>query len=65
MIEQGQRILIGGGGRSFYVRAGAGRFSTDRGIIDLDQAVGASPGDLLLSHTGYEFVIRKDRKSVV
>jgi len=61
MIEQGQRILIGGGGRTFYVRAGAGRFSTDRGIIDLDQAVGASPGDVLLSHTGYEFVIRKPR----
>ncbi|HUU75242.1 MAG TPA: rRNA adenine N-6-methyltransferase family protein [Methanoregulaceae archaeon] len=61
MIERGERILLIGGGRAFYVRAGAGSFSTDRGIIDLDMAVGASPGDVLQSHTGYEFVIRKPR----
>lgn len=61
MIEQGQRILLRGGGRTFYVRAGSGAFSTDRGIIDLDQAVGALPGDSLISHTGCTFVIREPR----
>ena len=57
MISAGQRILLVGEGRKYYLRAGAGMFSTDRGKIDLDAAVGARTGDTLQSHTGSEFTI--------
>jgi len=57
MIGAGQRILLVGEGRKYFLRAGAGTFSTDRGKIDLDAAVGARAGDTLQSHTGSVFTI--------
>ncbi len=57
MIEEGQRILLAGKQRKFYVKAGSGTFSSDLGMLDLDQAVGANPGDSLTSHTGVTFTI--------
>ncbi|HIH26476.1 MAG TPA: methyltransferase domain-containing protein [Methanoregulaceae archaeon] len=57
MIGAGQRILLVGEGRKYFLKAGAGTFSTDRGKINLDEAVGATPGDILRSHTGCEFTL--------
>ncbi|KUG14393.1 trna (adenine57/58-n1)-methyltransferase [hydrocarbon metagenome] len=57
MIGAGQRILLVGEGRKYFLKAGAGTFSTDRGKINLDEAVGATPGDTLRSHTGCEFTL--------
>ncbi|NYT16743.1 MAG: protein-L-isoaspartate carboxylmethyltransferase [Methanomicrobiales archaeon] len=57
MISPGSRILLIGEGRTYFVRSGTGTFSTDRGIIDLDAVVEASPGDMIMSHTGHAFQI--------
>lgn len=57
MIGAGQRILLVGEGRKYFLKAGAGTFSTDRGKINLDEAVGAEAGDILRSHTGCEFTL--------
>lgn len=61
MIERGDRILLTGNGRNYFVRAGTGTFSTDLGMLDLDQAVGKGPGTVIRSHTGAEFSIRLPR----
>ena len=57
MIGAGQRILLVGEGRKYFLKAGAGTFSTDRGKINLDEAVGANTGDIIRSHTGSEFTL--------
>ena len=57
MIGPGKRILLVGRERTYFIRSGTGQFSTDRGIINLDEVVNASPGDLITTHTGYEFRI--------
>jgi tRNA (adenine57-N1/adenine58-N1)-methyltransferase len=57
MISPGSRILLTGEGRTYFVRSGTGTFSTDRGILDLDAVVQASPGDTIVSHTGHAFRI--------
>jgi tRNA (adenine57-N1/adenine58-N1)-methyltransferase len=57
MISPGTRILLAGEERTYFVRSGAGTFSTDRGIIDLDALGQASPGDTIASHTGHLFRI--------
>jgi len=61
MFEPGDRVLLAGGGRTFFVRAGTGSFSTDLGVLDLDALLHASPGDTLLSHTGKEFRVLAPR----
>lgn len=55
MFEPGERVLLVGGERTFFVRAGTGSFSTDRGVLDLDALLQSSPGDIITTHTGQEF----------
>ncbi|MDD1709099.1 MAG: methyltransferase domain-containing protein [Methanoregulaceae archaeon] len=57
MIKSGQRILLVGKERKYFLKAGNGTFSTDRGVISLDDIVGAEPGDVIRSHNGSEFTI--------
>lgn len=55
MFETGERVLLVGGGRTFFVRAGTGSFSTDRGVLDLDSLLRVSPGDTIATHSGQDF----------
>jgi tRNA (adenine57-N1/adenine58-N1)-methyltransferase len=57
MIKSGQRILLVGRERKYFLKAGNGTFSTDRGVISLDEIVGAEPGDVIRSHNGSEFMV--------
>jgi tRNA (adenine57-N1/adenine58-N1)-methyltransferase len=57
MIQSGQRILLVGKERKYFLKAGNGTFSTDRGVISLDEIVGAEPGDVIRSHNGSEFTV--------
>jgi tRNA (adenine57-N1/adenine58-N1)-methyltransferase len=61
MIETGDRVLLVGAGREFFVRAGPGKLSTDKGQLDLEPLVGATPGDVFTTHMGQEFVLRLPR----
>ncbi len=61
MFEPGERVLLVGGKRTFFVRAGTGSFSTDRGVLDLDALLQASPGDTLTTHTGQDFLVLAPR----
>jgi tRNA (adenine57-N1/adenine58-N1)-methyltransferase len=61
MIEAGDRVLLTGEGREFFVRAGQGKLSTDKGQIDLASLVGKSGGDTVTTHNGSQFVIRIPR----
>ena len=61
MIEQGDRVLLVGEGREFFVKAGAGTLSTDKGQLDLAPVVGASAGDIFTTHTGAQFTLRVPR----
>lgn len=61
MIDPGDRILLAGEGREFFVKAGPGKLGTDKGQIDLDSLVGKSGGDLITTHNGAEFTIRIPR----
>ena len=57
MIQSGQRILLVGKERKYFLKAGNGTFSTDRGVISLDDIVGAEPGEVIRSHNGSEFTV--------
>jgi tRNA (adenine57-N1/adenine58-N1)-methyltransferase len=57
MIKSGQRILLVGKERKYFLKAGNGTFSSDRGVISLDDLVGAEPGDVIQSHNGSEFTV--------
>ena len=61
MIEPGDRVLLVGQGREFFTRAGAGILSTDKGQLDLSMLVGITAGDILTTHSGYEFIVRIPR----
>jgi tRNA (adenine57-N1/adenine58-N1)-methyltransferase len=61
MIGQGERILLVGPERKYFVRAGGGSFSTDLGMIDLDHVVGKESGDHIESHNGNSFLILRPR----
>ena len=61
MIEAGDRVLLVGEGREFFVRAGPGKLSTDKGQLDLEPLVGAAAGDVFTTHTGAQFVLRIPR----
>jgi tRNA (adenine57-N1/adenine58-N1)-methyltransferase catalytic subunit len=61
MIEEGDRVLLVGEGREFFVKAGPGKRGTDKGEIDLASLVGKSGGDIVTTHNGSEFVIRIPR----
>lgn len=57
MIGQNDRVLLAGQGREYWVRAGAGIFSTDKGRVDLGMLVGMEPGGAITTHTGSEFMV--------
>ena len=61
MIEPGDRVLLIGEGREFFVKAGPGTLSTDKGQIDLASLVGETGGDILTTHNGSEFTVRIPR----
>ncbi|MDT8357041.1 MAG: methyltransferase domain-containing protein [Methanomicrobiaceae archaeon] len=61
MIEEQDRIILRGAGREYFVRAGPGTLSTDRGMIDLGSPVGKRPGEEVHSHLGVAFTIRVPR----
>ncbi|NYT04753.1 MAG: methyltransferase domain-containing protein [Methanomicrobiales archaeon] len=61
MIESNDRVILLQDDREFYVRAGGGKLSTDRGIVDLDLLVGMEPGDEIPSHLGKCFSVRLPR----
>jgi len=61
MIEAGDRVLLVGEGREFFVKAGPGKLSTDKGQLDLESLVGAGPGTVISTHTGAKFTIRIPR----
>jgi len=61
MIGQNDRVLLIGEGREYWVRAGAGTFSTDRGQVHLAALVGMDAGDTIATHSGSQFIIRIPR----
>jgi tRNA (adenine57-N1/adenine58-N1)-methyltransferase len=61
MIEAGDRVLLVGEGREFFVKAGQGTLSTDKGQLDLVSLVGKTGGDIITTHNGLQFVIRIPR----
>lgn len=61
MIEAGDRVLLSGAGREFFVKAGPGSLGTDKGQLDLGQIVGKNAGDIITTHSGAEFTIRIPR----
>jgi len=61
MIEPGDRILLIGEGREFFVKAGPGTLGTDKGQLDLSQLVGLARGDILTTHNGAKFTVRIPR----
>jgi len=61
MIESGDRVLLAGEGREFWVKAGPGKLGTDKGQIELESIVGKSGGDIITTHSGAEFTVRIPR----
>jgi len=61
MIEQGDRVLLVGAGREFFIKAGPGTLGTDKGQLDLAAIVGKNSGDIITTHSGSEFTIRIPR----
>jgi tRNA (adenine57-N1/adenine58-N1)-methyltransferase len=57
MIEEGQRVLLVGKGREYYVRAGSGTLSTDLGVISLSDILVKNPGDTITTHKEQAFTI--------
>jgi tRNA (adenine57-N1/adenine58-N1)-methyltransferase len=55
MIGPGKRVLLKGNDREYFVLAGPGTLSTDKGIIDLEDVAEAEPGQVITTHTGYDF----------
>ncbi len=61
MIKSGDRVLLSGQGREYFVRAGEGRFSTDLGMIELSSLEGLEPGARVSTHSGTLFSVRIPR----
>jgi tRNA (adenine57-N1/adenine58-N1)-methyltransferase len=61
MIAAGDRVLLVGEGREFWVKAGPGKLGTDKGQIELEAIVGKEGGDVITTHSGAEFTIRIPR----
>jgi len=61
MIGQNDRVLLVGQGREYWVKAGTGTFSTDKGQVDLASLIGMNAGNVITTHTGAEFTIRIPR----
>jgi tRNA (adenine57-N1/adenine58-N1)-methyltransferase len=61
MIQEHDRVVLAGAGREYWVKAGTGQLSTDKGILDLSALVGLSPGDEAATHLGVPFTVRIPR----
>jgi len=61
VIAAGDRVLLAGEGREFWVKAGPGKLGTDKGQIDFEVIVGKEGGDIITTHSGAEFTIRIPR----
>ncbi|WP_292520447.1 methyltransferase domain-containing protein [Methanoculleus sp.] len=61
MIETGERLLLVSEDREYFVTAGEGQFSTDRGMIDRGALVGMSPGDEIRTHLNVPFRVLRPR----
>ncbi|MCP1715360.1 tRNA (adenine57-N1/adenine58-N1)-methyltransferase [Methanocalculus alkaliphilus] len=61
MIEEGDRVLLIGPKREYYLRAGPGKFGSDAGEIELSDLIGKEPGDEIRTHLGKVFSIRVPR----
>ena len=61
MIETGEHLLLVGEKREYFVKAGEGQFSTDRGMIDCGALVGMSPGDEIRTHLDVPFTVLRPR----
>lgn len=60
-IGEGDRLVITGENRTYFVKAGSPPLSTDLGIIDLKGVIGAPFGTVITSHKGVSFMIRQPR----
>ena len=61
MIGEGDRVILVGSKREYYLRAGPGKFGSDAGEIQLSDLVGKMPGDQIQTHLGKTFSIRVPR----
>jgi tRNA (adenine57-N1/adenine58-N1)-methyltransferase len=61
VFAAGDRVLLAGNGREFFVRAGAGVLSTDLGMIDLAGLVDLDEGVTVETHLGKRFAARRPR----
>ncbi|HZD43391.1 MAG TPA: protein-L-isoaspartate carboxylmethyltransferase, partial [Methanomicrobiales archaeon] len=60
-IESGDRVLLIGEEREYFVRAGEGTLSTDLGVLELSSLIGATPGAIVTTHRGVPFTVRAPR----
>jgi len=61
MIETGEHLLLVGENREYFVTAGEGQLSTDRGLIDLAALVGMNPGEEIRTHLNVPFTALRPR----
>ncbi|NLX50371.1 MAG: protein-L-isoaspartate carboxylmethyltransferase [Methanospirillum sp.] len=61
MFAAGDRVLLAGNGREFFVRAGDGVLSTDLGMIDLAVLDGLAEGAGVETHLGKRLTARRPR----
>ncbi len=61
MIEEGEHLLLVSEDREYFVKAGEGKFSTDRGMIDLGALAGMNPGDEVRTHLDVPFRVLRPR----
>ena len=52
-----KRVILRGNSREYYVRLGEGKLSTDKGMIDLEEAALLDDGSVIKTHLGAEFTI--------
>ena len=55
MIGAGKRVLLKGRDRTYFIQTGHGTYSTDKGVIDLEDLSKVELGETITTHTGYEF----------
>lgn len=61
MFAAGDRVLLAGSGREFFVRAGEGILSTDLGMIDLAALADLAEGSEVQTHLGRSLTARRPR----
>lgn len=61
VFAAGDRVLLAGNGREFFVRAGEGVLSTDLGMVQLGELVGLAEGSVVETHLGRHLTARRPR----